>query len=206
MFSIQRVKLQYERYKMKLKELVDVKIGLSLERKKANIASTAIINYNALTLRSFSSPNSFDDLQCDIFVAEMELGSQYLTKENDVIVRLRSPNHAIFINNKNTGLVASSLMAIITNIYPNLLNSKYLAYYLNSQQIQNQLTKNIQGTTIPMIKTVDLLELDISLPPLVEQQKIIAYLDGANQEIDLLHKLINEKTKLKTEIFETLIK
>ena len=190
---------------MKLKELVDVKIGLSLERKKANIASTNIIDYKALTLKSLSNPNSFDDLSYDMFIAESEIGAQYLTKENDVIVRLRSPNHAVFINNKNAGLVVSSLMAIATNIYPNVLDSRYLAYYLNSQYIQNQLVKNTQGTSIPMIKIADLLELEISLPPIERQKKIVTHIDTANQEIDLLYKLIHEKSKLKTEIFETLI-
>ena len=191
---------------MKLKELVDVKIGLSLERKKANIGSMNTIDYKALTLKSFASPNKVEELPCECFTASTEIGAQYLTKENDVIIRLRSPNHAIFINNNNTGLIVSSLMAIITNISPNVLNSKYLAYYLNSQHIQNQLVKNTQGTSIQMIKTVDLLDLEISLPTLEKQKKITICIDAANQEIDLLRKLINEKNKLKTEIFETLIK
>lgn len=191
---------------MKLKELVEVRIGLSLERKKANIGSINTIEYKALTLKSFANPNNLEELPCECFTADTEIGAQYLTKENDVIIRLRSPNHAIFINNNNSGLIVSSLMAIITNISPNILNSKYLAYYLNSQYIQNQLIKNTQGTSIQMIKTVDLLDLEISLPTLEKQKKITICIDAANQEIDLLRKLIDEKNKLKTEIFETLIK
>ena len=189
---------------MKLKELTDVKIGLSLERKKANLASTNTINYKVLTLKSFVSSNKLEELPYEYFTASTEIGTQYLTKEGDVIVRLRSPNYAIFINNNNTGLIVSSLMAIITNIFPNVLDSKYLTYYLNSQCIQSKLVT--QGTAIPMIKIVDLLELDISLPTIEKQQKIVNYIDAANQEIELLNKLTNEKNKLKTEIFETLIK
>jgi restriction endonuclease S subunit len=190
--------------KMKLKELTDVRIGLSLERKKANLASTNTIDYKALTLKSFVSSNDLGELPYEHFTASTKIGTQYLTKENDVIVRLRSPNHAIFINDNNTGLMVSSLMAIITNIFPNLLDSKYLTYYLNLQFTQNKLVT--QGTAIPMIKTADLMELEINLPPLEKQQKIVNYIDAANQEIDLLNKLINEKNQLKTEIFETLIK
>jgi len=191
---------------MKLKELTDIKIGLPLERKKASITNSENIRYRTLTLKAFSNSNSFAELQSEVFIADVEIGTQYLTKENDVIVRLRAPSSAIFINSKNTGLVVPSLMAIITNRYPNILDSKYLAYYLNSQYIQNQLIKNSQGTSIPMTKRIDLLELEISLLPLERQQKIVTYIETANQEIDLLHKLINEKNQLKTEIFETLIK
>lgn len=191
---------------MKLKELADIKIGLPLERKKASITNSENIRYRTLTMKAFSNSNSFAELQSEIFIADAEIGTQYLTKENDVIVRLRAPSSAIFINSKNTGLVVPSLMAIITNRYPNILDSKYLAYYLNSQYIQNQLIKNSQGTSIPMTKRIDLLELEISLLPLEMQQKIVTYIETANQEIDLLHKLINEKNQLKTETFETLIK
>jgi len=189
---------------MKLNELVDIRIGLTLERKKANIASINTFEYKALTLKSFTATNSTNELPHEYFTASTEIGSQYLTKEGDVIIRLRSPNQAIFINNANTGLIVSSLMAIITNIFPNILDSKYLTYYLNSQFNQNKLLT--QGTAIPMIKTADLMELEINLPPLEKQQKIVNYIDTANQEIDLLNQLINEKNKLKTEVFETLIK
>ena len=40
--------------------------------------------------------------------------------------------------------------------------------------------------------------LEINLPPLEKQQKIVNYIDTANKEIGLLNKLIDEKNKLKT--------
>lgn len=190
----------------KLKELADIKIGLPLERKKANPISLDKIEYRLLTLKSFTATDGFSNLYDETFIADSYINSQYLTKANDVIVRLRAPTTAIYISSKNTDIVVPSLMAIITNIDASILNSKYLAYYLNSQLIQNQLMKNSQGTSITMTKRTDLLELEINLPLLEKQQKIVNYIDTANQEIDLLGKLIDEKNKLKTEIFETLIK
>lgn len=191
---------------MKLKELSEIKIGLPLERKKAKLISSDKVVYKLLTLKSFAAIDDSTNIHYEMFVADSSINSQYLTKENDVIVRLRAPTTAIYVSSKNTDLVVSSLMAIITNISPNILNSKYLTHYLNSQYIQNQLIKNTQGTSIQMIKVADLLELEINLPPLEKQQQIVNYIYTANQEIDLLHKLIDEKNKLKTEIFETLIK
>jgi restriction endonuclease S subunit len=192
--------------KIKLKELVDIRVGLPLERKKAKLTSAEQIPYKALTLKSFGDVVAYDELPYEEFIADSKIDSKYITAENNVIVRLRAPNNAIFINNKNAGLVASSLMVIIESLYPNVLDSKFLAYYLNSQYVQNQLLKNSQGTSIIMTKRTDLLELDISLPTLAEQHKIISYIELANQEINLLQKLTTKKTKLKTDIFETLIK
>lgn len=191
---------------IKLKELVEIRIGLPLERKKAKLNSSEQVEYKALTLKSFVDIGAYDELPQEYFIADSEIDSKYITKENNVIVRLRAPNNAIYINDKNAGLVVSSLMVIIENIYPNVLDSKFLAYYLNSQYVQNQLLKNSQGTSIIMTKRTDLLDLDISLPTLEEQHKIISYIELANQEISLLQKLATAKTKLKTDIFETLIK
>lgn len=191
---------------IKLKELADIKIGLPLERKKAKPISSDKIEYKLLTLKSFADLNNSTNLHYEIFIADSGINSQYLTKENDVIVRLRAPTTAIYVNSRNTALIVPSLMAIITNIDASILDSKYLTYYLNSQYIQNQLLKNSQGTSIAMTKRTDLMELEINLPPLEKQQKIVNYIDTANQEIDLLNRLINEKNKLKTEVFETLIK
>ena len=192
--------------KIKLKELVEIRVGLPLERKKAKLSSIEQIPYKALSLKSFGDIGAYDDLLYEEFIADSKIDDKYITAEDDVLVRLRAPNNAIYINAKNAGIVASSLMVIIKNIYPNILDSRFLTYYLNSQYAQNQLLKNSQGTSIIMTKRIDLLELDINLLPLDEQHKIINYIELANQEVDLLHKLTAEKINLKTNIFETLIK
>ena len=191
---------------MKLKELVDIKIGLALERKKAKPMTSSVIMQNMLTLKSFEHPIVIVNETIEKFMASEPIGRQYLTEPHNVIVRLRTPIRAICIdNNHHTKLLISSLMAKITIIYPNLLNDKYLAYYINSQQVQHQLNKNIQGTTIPMTKIIDLLEININLPTLEEQIKIVNFLETANHELYLLQQIIEQKNKLKNEIFETLL-
>lgn len=190
---------------MKLHELVDIKIGLTLERKKAGVISANTISYSALTLKSFTNHNNIKVRSYEEFIANSEIGAQYFTKVNDVVMRLRTPTNAIFISHDNMRLLVSSLMAIITNIFPNILESKYLAYYLNSQDVTRQLAKNTQGSAIPMIKIADLLSLDITLPPIEKQQQMIRYLDSSNDEIELLHQLTNHKRELHTKIFEQFI-
>ena len=140
---------------MKLKQLVDIKIGLPLERKKAEILSDIKISYKMLTLKSFANRDNFNQLTSEEFIAKSPINSQFLTKENDVIVRLRTPNDATFINKDHTGLIVPALMAIIHNNCPNILNSLYLTYWLNSDDTQKQYIKNTQGTSIPMIKIAD---------------------------------------------------
>ncbi len=52
-----------------------------------------------------------------------------------------------------------------------------------------------------MIKTKDLEDLEIELPTLEEQTKIVAFLDLANHEIGLLEELKEKKEKYYEEVF-----
>jgi restriction endonuclease S subunit len=188
---------------MKLERLVDMKIGFPLERKKASLVSHNKIDYRVLILKSFANINYWDKIPYDVFTASSEINSQYLTKANDIIVRIREPYHAILINENNTGLLVPSLMVIITNIYPDILSSAYLAYLLNSSFVHRQY--NMQGTLIQLIKLSDLRQLQIDLPTLEEQQRIVKYFELANKEIYLLEQLVNQKKALNNIIFNNSI-
>ncbi|WP_294877504.1 restriction endonuclease subunit S, partial [Sulfurospirillum sp. SCADC] len=127
----------------------------------------------------------------------------YITHEGDILVRLREPNIAVYIDKNSSGLVVPALMAIIKP--KKEINSIYLTHFINSTIAQRRLQKELKGTTIAMIKAQDLSDLEVIVPPKQTQEKIVKMLDLANQEIDLLHKLSQLKTQLKDELFSTII-
>lgn len=128
---------------MKLKELVDINIGLSLERKKANNLSEAIYEYKMFSLRSFDKVAYLDQTTIEPFFAKEKINNQYFTEPNCVMVRLRAPVRALSIYEDKSEIMASSLIAKIRIIYPEILDSRYLAYFINSTCTQAQLMKNI---------------------------------------------------------------
>src|SRR6185437_16192464 len=162
---------------MLLKDLVDIKVGLPLERKRRSYLDEKSYAYNSLTLKSFATTLSISENTLDQFIASEQIGAQYLTETNNVIVRLRTPIQAIYVDIKNPGLLISSLMAKITIIFPNLLDSRYLALFINSVYAQNQLQKNIKNTSIPMVKISDIMNLEIKPPSLDEQIKIVTFME-----------------------------
>lgn len=71
----------------------------------------------------------------------------------------------------------------------NRLIGRYLVHLLNSQWIKDQVAEHSRGDTIPHIVLGKIRQFPIPLPPLSEQQRIVAYLDGLSAKADALKKL-----------------
>lgn len=79
----------------------------------------------------------------------------------------------------------------------NTLSNKFFMYCLLSNAFENQLKNNATGTTAKGIKAEKLRHFLIPLPPLAEQQRIVAKVDKLMAEIDELEKVENELIALK---------
>ncbi len=185
---------------MKLKELVDINIGLSLDRKKATGLSEKTYEYRMFSLRSFDKHIYFKENTIENFVAHEKINNQYLTESNCVIARLRAPVHALSIYDSKDVILVTSLMAKLHIIYPEILDSRYLAYFINSNFSQVQLMKNMQGSLVQLAKISDLQDLEITLPALEEQIKLVEFMDCYMQEMNLLNQLIEKKQQLVSAI------
>jgi|LWDU01.1.fsa_nt_gi restriction endonuclease S subunit len=179
---------------MKLKDIAKIKTGLVLSRKKAALYEVRI-SYKQLTLKSFSNSTAINLFTLDDFSSADEIKSDYLTQEGDVVVRLRAPSTAIYIDKSMQGLVVSSLMVMIRLNDPNI-NNKFLAHYLNSGSIQRIFNIAIKGTAIPMIGTRDVAELDVNLPSLAQQNKTVKIMSLLYREQEILKEL-----SIKKQIF-----
>tara|TARA_B100000989_G_scaffold72005_1_gene50487 strand:+ start:247 stop:1401 length:1155 start_codon:yes stop_codon:yes gene_type:complete len=76
-------------------------------------------------------------------------------------------------------------------------NAKFLHYYMQSTFFKAQLSKIIGGTAIPTVSQKNFGNLIIFIPPLAEQESIVAKLDAAFAKID---EAINAATAKETEV------
>lgn len=189
---------------MKLEKLANIRIGLPLARKKGDIHDDVYFRYQAVTLKSFSETGSLILDELDEFISKEELNQNYITEKGDILVRLREPNIAVYIDDNSSGLIVPALMAIIKP--KQRINSDYLAHYINSKKAQKQLKKELQGTTISMLKASELAELEVTILPNETQEKIVSMLNLANREIELLEELSKLKTQFKNELLDTILK
>ncbi len=189
---------------MKLKEIADIRTGLVLSRKKAPLSADVKIYYKQITLKSFSNTTSLTPDYIDDFISTEEIADTYLSRVGDVVVRLREPITAIYIDESAKNMVIPSLMAIVRG-ESMMMHGEFLAYYINSTTSQKMLEKEIKGTTIAAIKTKDLGELEIVLPSLEDQKKVVAFMKLSQNEMKLLDKLKKEKQQFSHAVLDNII-
>jgi restriction endonuclease S subunit len=190
---------------LKLKDISNLRTGLVTARKKASAVDKETYSYKAVTLKSFNRNGCLSTKYLDDFTSKEQINTNYLTQHNDILVRLREPNIAVLIDEDNIDLLIPSLVATI-RVDSDSVDSKFLTYYLNSATAKRALNSSITGTAINMIKTKELENLQIKLPSLEEQKKIVEFLDLTNKEIDLLEELKNQKEKYYSEVFNNILK
>lgn len=189
---------------MKLNEVAATKSGLVLNRKKASLQSNIKRKYSVVSLKSFNSNGIYDYNESEIFIAEEELKEDYIARKGDVLVRLREPINAIYIDKNYEDLIISSLMAVI-RVDENKISPQYLTHYINSDVAQKQFLQDVTQTAVKMVKISDIQNLDINVPTIEKQKLIVETMNTFNKEEVLLNKLIAEKQNLKKLIFNTTI-
>ena len=189
---------------MKLKEIADIRTGLVLSRKKASLSDDVKIHYKQITLKSFSNTTSLTLDYIDDFVSTEEIADTYLSHVGDVVVRLREPITAVYIDESAKKMVIPSLMVIV-RVESSMMYGEFLAYYINSTISQQMLEKEIKGTTIAAIKTKDLEDLELVLPSLEDQKKVVAFMNLSQNEMELLDKLKKEKQQFSYAVLDTII-
>ncbi|WP_315275700.1 restriction endonuclease subunit S [Prevotella histicola] len=80
--------------------------------------------------------------------------------------------------------------------YAHTIDPKYVAYYFQTRQFQKQKRKFITGTKVRRVNTNDLAKIQIPIPPLSEQQRIVSILD----KFDTLTTSISEGLPKEIEL------
>jgi restriction endonuclease S subunit len=187
--------------KIKLKEIANIRTGLVLSRKKATKIDKKI-EYKMLSLKSVKTENiDFENLE--FFESNEILKNDYLTKKDDIIIRLREPIIINKIKKNEENLLISSLFAVIRDF--SNIDSDYLYTFLCSKEFKRQINKNISGTAFLSIKTKDLEEVEIVLPDLKTQKKISYLKKLFDKELLIEKELIKQKEIYYNEIINNLI-
>lgn len=162
--------------------------------------------YKVLTLKSITGEGNIDINAIESFNAKKEINPEYITKYGDVVVRLREPVTAVFIDESLEGLVVQSFCTIIKT-KKEQLEPRYLQQFLNnSKYVARELSKHLTNTTISIIRNEYIAALEIPLIPMEKQVDIARFAELQSKEIDLLLSLVENKKIMKNAMIERLIK
>ena len=190
---------------VKLNDIAEIKTGLVLSRKKAEAHSPSEHSYKIVSLKSFAEDAIYDDAFADEFISSEQINEEYKVSHGDILLRLREPNFAVYIDKEYDDLIFSSLMVRI-RVKSAKFDPHFVAHYLNSSTVKRALAPDVSGTTIAMIGVASISNLKIPLVNLQTQNKIVKYLNLARQESEILQNLAAQKQRYHKSIFENLIK
>jgi type I restriction enzyme S subunit len=92
---------------------------------------------------------------------------------------------------------------LILRSYEDRLDTQYLFYYINYNQ--DFLATLASGSTVDDLNTDDFRLFDIAVPPLEEQLKIAATLDGLHDEILQSERMVERLKRLKKGLMQDLL-
>ena len=178
---------------VKFDELVLSK-GTGMER-KASLQS-ADKNFPYLKMNNITKDNRLNLSTIVKVDANNEEIENYKLEKNDFLFNTRNSvelvgKSAIFEDDKLV-LFNNNILRVKFN---SLVNAKYVNYFFTSFSGKKQLNRVKSGTTnVAAIYYKDLKNIEISLPPLPEQQRIVAKLDDAFSKLKIAKQSI-EKMK-----------
>ena len=147
---------------IKISDISEIKTGLVLNRKKADKNIDEKFRYKVVSLKSFAENTIYDNSFADEFISNEQISKEYKVSHGDVLLRLREPNFAVYIDKEYSDLVYTSLMVRI-RVSSDKFDPHFVAHYLNSSTVKRALAPDISGTTIAMIGVASINNLKIPL-------------------------------------------
>ena len=190
---------------IKISDISEIKTGLVLNRKKEDKNIDEKFRYKVVSLKSFNENALFDGSFADEFISNEQISDEYKVSRGDVLLRLREPNFAVYIDKDYDDLIYTSLMVRI-RVKSDQFDPHFVAHYLNSSAVKRALAPDVSGTAIAMIGVASINNLKMPLVNLQTQNKIVKYLNLARQESEILQNLVAQKQRYHKSIFENLIK
>ncbi|WP_413853350.1 restriction endonuclease subunit S [Candidatus Ruminimicrobium bovinum] len=201
---------------IKLSELFDVQIGLVVSRKAVDFTEQSNnINYSkykVLSLKSFLEDNTISADFFNEIYTENIMDEKYLTKENDIIVRLINPLKSFVVTKDLENIVVpSQFVKLRNNKSSNILSepviNEYVSIFLNtfSNTKKMQQYKKEDTWLVNSIKQSTISDIDIPVINLEKQKEIVEFYKLLNKEIKLYKSLIEKKEEFYKSFLQNLI-
>jgi len=177
---------------MKLNNHATVRTGLVLSRKESLPDESQHI-YRVISLKNVTQDNRILVDEVEVFFASEQVKNDYLTRDNDILLRLSVPYSVILITEREKGLLVPAHFAIIrTNatIVPSYLHWWLIKKRKHFYQLASGAT--MMGT----ISSGYVAEMFFEPPPLEFQQKFAELLELSNREQELINLLGMKKKQL----------
>lgn len=178
--------------KIKLSDIASVHMGYSFRGKIVPDlnGNTTVIQMKDLTEANLLATEGL------LSIKHESMKEQYRVEQFDLVFRSRGHTNtaAIIQYPIENAMLAAPLFRI--RVTDNKILPEYLYWLINQRSTQIKILRLAQGTRVHMVDKNVLEELDILIPSIETQKKIIALNNLSNQEQDLMKRLSEKKGQL----------
>jgi len=129
-------------------------------------------------------------------------GDIIVVKSSGSKAKVISGRAAIFSKQSELYIPSNFVFALRINF--SKAQPEFLWYWLNSDHVKHLVESMVSTFTYPNLKKTDYCQLPVPLPPLPEQQRIVAYLDSVQEKVKAL-KRAQEQTETELQRLEQAI-
>lgn len=135
-------------------------------------------------------------------VRKEDIKDHSLVGGDDVIIKSKTGNPISFIISDTEKDYAVTNHFMIIRLSAESILPEYLEWFLNSPSALSFFNERMVGTTVSFLKKKDLISLEVPIPPLNVQKKIIEIDKLIGKEESLMYELINIKKSLVHKVLK----
>lgn len=191
-----------------LHKLADIRTGHTF---RGSIAESPTGNVRVMQIKDIKACTSVNEKSLPLIKWATDKAPKAL-QTGDIVMPARGEhyNAAIYkaTQSNNRPVIATNQLFILRahmNDNANSVTNEYLCWYLNQTLSQHYFKTHRSGTSIPMLNKYSLAALQIQLPPLEIQHKIVAMNAIWQQEKQLTEKLLDNREQMLNGIFQQLL-
>ena len=175
---------------MRLASLCEIQTGYTARTRLEPVAHGGI---PAVQLRDLGGVDAFDAAGLQHYALDLT-SDRYLVREGDILFRSRGEqNTAIVVSTAPDDAPVALLPLLVLRAHPDLIDTRYLAWFINQPSTQRYFDSCARGTRLRMIPKSCLDNLEVTVPDL-ETQRLIVEIDLlARRERELMNQLAEKK-------------
>lgn len=167
----------------RLRDIVDIRIGY---QSRSGIDVDAASPYRIIQIRDVKE---LIDWQSVVAFKPERDTEGHLVVDGDVLLSCRGGGHVgVLLSGVPPNTVASGNFYVL-RLRTRLVLPAYLAWYLNQPAAQEFLERRSQGTRVALLTRADVSELEVPIPPLAIQERVVHLAMLRRAERNMLRQL-----------------
>jgi restriction endonuclease S subunit len=168
--------------------MAEVRMGATLRGRDATRPAPAG-PYTLIRIGDISQDGTFINTDFVRINPEQTVSNDLVLRTGDVLFPNRGTRTTSIVYRLEEGSAVAGSQFFIVRPNPKIAYPEYLAWFLRTEEMANYFDSRRKGSYVQLIERNDLVNVEVPLPPLSIQQKIVAAADLALKERYLSVKL-----------------